>query len=204
MIYIEENGMTYAIGDLIQKRLPHWLAYAQSLTRNRTAAEDLVQDTVVRVLTSAERFDGRSFASWSNTILRNRFIDEYRRSRFQDASVVDLEGTVTAREASQEIKVELDETLRALDRLSPKHRRVLVLTCVQDLSYVHAARRLKIPLGTVRSRLSRARKELAAALDGKDGGGQNGAALPNPVRSPRRSASKARMPQPERSNLLAA
>lgn len=88
----EGNRMTYAIGDLIQKQLPHWLAYAQSLTRNRTAAEDLVQDTVVRVLTSIERFDGRSFASWSNTILRNRFIDGYRRSLFQDSSVVDLEG----------------------------------------------------------------------------------------------------------------
>ncbi len=196
--------MTYPIGDLIQKRLPHWLAYAQSLTRNRTAAEDLVQDTVVRVLTSAERFDGRSFASWSNTILRNRFIDEYRRSRFRDASVVDLEGTMTAREASQEVKVELDETLRALDGLSPKHRRILVLTCIQDLSYVRAARRLKIPLGTVRSRLSRARKELAAALDGKDGGGHSGDTLPNPVRSPRRNPSKARVPQSERSNLLAA
>lgn len=197
--------MTYAIGDLIQKQLPHWLAYAQSLTRNRTAAEDLVQDTVVRVLASIERFDGRSFASWSNAILRNRFIDGYRRSLFQDFSVVDLEEILTAREASQEITVEVDETLRAVARLSPKHRRILVLTCVQDLSYVRTARRLKIPLGTVRSRLSRARKELAATLDGKSGKGQKGGPPPSAARiPPGRKAGRARIPQPERSDRLAA
>lgn len=198
--------MTYPIGDLIQKQLPHWLAYAQSLTRNRTAAEDLVQDTVVRVLASIERFDGRSFASWSNTILRNRFIDGYRRSLFQDSSVVDLEGTLTAREASQEVAVEVDETLRALDKLSPKHRRILMLTCIQDLSYVRTAQRLKIPLGTVRSRLSRAREELAARLDGKNGDGRNGRLPPSAARpQSRRNTGKGRMPQTERSlHLLVA
>jgi RNA polymerase sigma-70 factor (ECF subfamily) len=197
--------MTYPIGDMIQERLPHWLAYAQALTRNRAAAEDLVQDTVVRVLTSMERFDGRSFASWSNTILRNRFIDGYRHSLFQDSSAVDLEGPTFARAASQEIVVEMDETLRAIERLAPKHRRILVLTCVQDLSYARAARRLKIPLGTVRSRLSRARAELLATLDGKSRGGRSGRSVPDSTRlASRRKASKTRIPQPERLNLLAA
>ncbi len=197
--------MTYPIGDMIQERLPHWLAYAQALTRNRAAAEDLVQDTVVRVLTSMERFDGRSFASWSNTILRNRFIDGYRHSLFQDTSVVDLEGPTFARAASQEIVVEMDETLRAIEKLAPKHRRILVLTCIHDLSYAHTARRLKIPLGTVRSRLSRARAELLATLDGKASGGRRGRPLAVLSRLPsRRKAGKIRMPEPECSDRLAA
>lgn len=197
--------MTYPIDDLIRERLPHWLAYAQSLTRNRAAAEDLVQDTVVRVMSSMERFDGRSFASWSNTILRNRFIDGYRHSLFQDSSAVDLDGPTFARAASQETVVEMDETLRAIGRLAPKYRRVLILTCIHELSYARTARRLKIPLGTVRSRLSRARAELQATLDGKSGGGRHGRPLANLSRLPsRRKAGKTRMPQPAYSDRLAA
>lgn len=197
--------MAYPIGDLIRERLPHWLAYAQALTRNRAAAEDLVQDTVVRVMSSMERFDGRSFASWSNTILRNRFIDGYRHSLFQDGSAVDLDGPTFARAASQETAVEMDETLRAIGRLAPKYRRILVLTCIHELSYARTARRLKIPLGTVRSRLSRARAELQATLDGKSGDCENGITPSSPARqSSRRKAGRARMPQPERADLLAA
>lgn len=197
--------MTYPIGDLIQKRLPHWLAYAQALTRNRAAAEDLVQDTVVRVLASMERFDGRSFASWSNTILRNRFIDGYRHSLFQDGSAVDLEGPAFARAASQEVVVEMDETLRAIERLAPKHRRILILTCIHEFSYARTARRLNIPLGTVRSRLSRARAELLATLDGKAVGGRRGKPLSKLSGLPsRRKSGKTRMPQPVSADQLAA
>lgn len=161
--------MYSAIDDMILKRLPHWRAYALSLTRNRAAAEDLVQDTAVRVLTQSKQFDGSNFASWSNMILRNRFIDDCRRARFRSGSTDDVPETAIAQEATQEVAVELDETLRALEDLPPHFRKILVLSCVDGLSYERTARRLKIPLGTVRSRLSRARAELLATVDGKRG-----------------------------------
>jgi RNA polymerase sigma-70 factor (ECF subfamily) len=167
--------MDSAIGDLILKRLPNMRAYAQSLTRNRAAAEDLVQDTIVRILTSSNQFDGSNFVSWSNMILRNRFIDDCRRARFRDGgSIDDVPVTAIAQKAAQELAVELDETLRALEDLSPNFRNILVLKCIDDLSYAHTARRLKITLGTVRSRLSRARAELSATVKGNRGGRHDG------------------------------
>lgn len=159
--------MNSAVSELIQSRLPQWRAYAQRLTRNRVAAEDLVQDTIVRVLKSIDRFDGTNFKGWSNTILHNRFIDDRRRDRFQGGSVEDLPVAATAQEATQEHEVELVETLRALDAISPVHREIIVLIGFKEFSYSQTARRLKIPLGTVRSRLSRARAELLAAVDGE-------------------------------------
>lgn len=159
--------MNSAVSELIQNRLPQWRAYAQSLTRNRAAAEDLVQDTVVRVLKSIDRFDGRNFKGWSNTILHNRFIDDRRRVRFQGGSVEDLPVAATAQKATQEHEVELVETLRALDEISPVHREIIVLIGIKELSYAQTARRLKIPMGTVRSRLSRARAELLIIVEGE-------------------------------------
>jgi DNA-directed RNA polymerase specialized sigma24 family protein len=70
--------------------------------------------------------------------------------------------------------VELDETPRLLVELSPKHREIITLICIKELSYWRTARRLKIPIGTVRSRLSRAREELLAAVEGNRYGRRNG------------------------------
>jgi DNA-directed RNA polymerase specialized sigma24 family protein len=68
----------------------------------------------------------------------------------------DLPVTATAQEATQESVVELDGTLRMLDNLAPRHRKILVMICLKEYSYIRTARELKIPVGTVRSRLSRA------------------------------------------------
>lgn len=186
---LEGNGMYSAIDDMILKRLPHWRAYALSLTRNRAAAEDLVQDTAVRVLTRSKQFDGSNFASWSNAILHNHFVDDCRRARFRSGSIDDAPPMEIAQKATQEVAVELDETLRALEDLPPHFRKILVLNCVDGLSYEHTARRLKIPLGTVRSRLSRARSELLATVDGKRGYHRNGdmPTIPKPLRSRRKT-----------------
>jgi RNA polymerase sigma-70 factor, ECF subfamily len=158
--------MNSPVSELIQSRLPQWRAYAQSLTHNRSAAEDLVQDTVVRVLKSIDRFDGTNFKGWSNTILHNRFIDDRRRTRFQGGSIEDVPVAATAQKATQEREVELGDTLRALDEISPKHREIIVLVGIKEFTYAQTARRLRIPLGTVRSRLARARAELLTVVDG--------------------------------------
>lgn len=109
-----------------------------------------------------------------------------------------------AQKATQDLAVELDETLRELDNLAPKHRNILVLTCIHELSYARTARRLKIPLGTVRSRLSRARAELLATVNGQRGDRCNGEGPTIPTRSLfRRSVSKTRVARqrtPDRSS----
>lgn len=174
--FLEGDSMSNGTGDLIRERLPHMRVYARSLTRNPVTADDLVQDTIVRVLTSIEKFDGSNFAAWSNTILHNRFIDECRRVRFQGLSIEDVPVMALAQKPTQDTAVELDETLRALDELSPKNREIITLICVNELSYGRAARLLKIPVGTVRSRLSRAREELLAAVEGDRHGRRNGEA----------------------------
>lgn len=157
--------MSAPMDSLIVERLPRMRAYARTLTRNRAAADDLVQDTIVRVLDSAEHFDGRSFAAWSGTILRNRFIDNCRRARFDAGPLDDATDVAVTQQPTQERVVELDETLRVLDDLAPKHREIIVMICIKELSYARTARLLKLPIGTVRSRLSRARVELLAAVE---------------------------------------
>jgi len=157
--------MNHTTGALILNRLPQMRSYARSLTRNTVAAEDLVQDAIVRVLSSMGQFDGTNFASWSNAILRNRFIDDRRRSRFDGGSIDDLPLGTRAERPIQDIVVELDETLSAIDRLPPMHRDILVMICIKDFTYEHTASLLNIPLGTVRSRLSRARSLLHACCE---------------------------------------
>lgn len=157
--------MSVATDTLIVERLPGLLAYARALTRNRAEADDLVQDAIVRVLDSIERFDGNNFAAWSGTILRNRFIDNCRQLRFKGGAIEDAPVMATAQQPTQERVVELDETLRVLDDIAPKHREVIIMICIKEFSYARTAGLLKIPMGTVRSRLSRARVELLVAVE---------------------------------------
>lgn len=157
--------MALATDTLLIDRLPRLHTYARALTRNRADADDLVQDTVIRVLDSIERFDGRSFGAWSGTILRNRFIDNCRHARFHGGAIEDAPVIVTTQRPTQEGVVELDQTLRVLEDLAPKHREIIVMICIKEFSYARTARMLNIPVGTVRSRLSRARVELLAAVE---------------------------------------
>lgn len=168
--------MGYAADDLILGRLPHLRSYARALTRNRAAADDLVQDTVVRILTSIDQFDGSSFAAWSSTILHNRFIDDCRRVRRHEGIAEERTTSAVVQEPTQDFAVELDETLRVLDRLSPKHREIITLICVKEFSYERTAQQLDIPVGTVRSRLSRARQELQSVIEGGRRDRRNGEA----------------------------
>jgi len=157
--------MSHAVHTLLLDRLPKLRSYAGALTRNPSSADDLVQDAAVRILTSVDRFDGVNFESWSGTILRNRFIDDCR--RFRRARLI--EPLIQARpvqNATQDFVVELDETMRFLEALAPIHREIITMISIEELSYERAAQRLGIPIGTVRSRLSRARLALEEAVAG--------------------------------------
>ncbi len=147
------------------------LRVANSLTRNHAEAEDLVQDTLVRAYRAIDGFDGRHPRAWLLTILRNTHINRNRRRRpelLRDPDAV--EGRMIS-DASDErtdagIDDEIDvEIVRALGSLDDPFRRVVELVDIDGLTYAEAAEVLDVPVGTVMSRLHRARSRIRDRLD---------------------------------------
>ncbi len=149
------------------------LRVALRLTRNRQDAEDLVQDTLVRAYRALDRFDGAHARAWLLTIMRNANRNRARRrwpELFADEdralAVLPAHGA-DGREGPAESVTEAlpDATLiDALRRLSPAHRAVVALVDIDGLSYHEAADLLDVPIGTVTSRLHRARRKLRTRL----------------------------------------
>jgi RNA polymerase sigma-70 factor (ECF subfamily) len=139
--------------------------YARSLTGNRHDADDLVQDTIERVLGAAERFTpGTHFKAWAFTILRNRFLNAYARpSRAQPIDDVDPE--LFASPAGQEQTIEYQEFRSSFARLSPDYREVLILVAGTSLNYTEIASICGCAEGTIKSRVFRARAELSRLTD---------------------------------------
>lgn len=147
-------------------RIPSLRAFAWSLARNRTDADDLVQETLTKAWAHRERFEpGTNLRAWLFTILRNSWYTSMaKRSR----EVEDEEGrhaaSLTA-EASQEWSAELTDLQAALATLPPEHREAIVLVGAAGLSYEEAAEIAGCALGTIKSRVNRARNRLAQILD---------------------------------------
>ena len=152
-------------------------AAALRLTRNRTDAKDLVQETWVRAFRSLEQFQpGTSFKAWVFRIQMNAFLNRERR-RVKEPLLTDFEaGEPPDRSPSEEEEASAeglerlfdrhvsDEVKRAVDGLPPEFRAVLVLNAVGGLSYEETAAAVGAPVGTVMSRLYRARRRLRAEL----------------------------------------
>ena len=152
--------------ELMEQNVRQLRAYARSLVRNTDGAHDLVQDTLVRAWTARDRFvEGTNFKAWLFTIMRHRFLDERRKihQKMEDIDTVTDERLTTS--AIQESSVHFDDVARAYWRLSPPHREMLMLVGANGLSYEEAAAFLHVAVGTVRSRLSRARDELRTAME---------------------------------------
>lgn len=161
--------------------IPHLRAYARSLVRSPDAANDLVQDTLLRAWTARARFTpGTNFKAWVFTILRNRFLDQQRRDRFYMGSLENVVHANLASGPSQESAVYFGEMARAYWQLSPRHREILMLIGAKGLGYEEAAQITGCPVGTVRSRLSRARTKLQTTLNSQRRGSAVGCRHPQP------------------------
>ncbi len=146
--------------------LPHLRAFARSLTRRREQADDLVNDAVVRALSAAEQFQpGTNFKAWMFTILRNLFYNEGRKNR-PVVPLDDAEAIVQSVPATQQAALEFCDFRRAFWQLSDDHREVLILVGASGLSYEEAAAVCDCAVGTIKSRVSRARSELVQLLSG--------------------------------------
>ena len=154
-------------GPLIEPLIPALRRFAYALRRDHASADDLVQDTLERALSrwSVRRQDG-DLRAWLFTILRNLHVDSHRAEARRGTSVpfdeVDLPGTA----ATQDATVEAGDVLSAVGQLPQDQKSLLLLVGVEDFSYNEAARILDLPLGTVMSRLSRARRALRSIIDG--------------------------------------
>jgi RNA polymerase sigma-70 factor (ECF subfamily) len=166
-------AVTEASGEAIRKQmttlLPRLRRFAVSLTGNMADADDLVQDTVERALRNLHRWQPDTrLDSWMYRIAQNLWIDTVRARRVrqttgaeppEDAAVFD-----GARAA--EARLTFAETCRALAGLPEEQRAVVALVVVEGLAYREVAEILGIPIGTVTSRLARAREALAARVFG--------------------------------------
>lgn len=149
------------------------LRVARSLTRNQADAEDLVQDSLIRAYKAIERFDGRYPRAWLLTIVRNTHINRNRRRRpelLRDPDV-QMERMVASPEEDEAarpdrfVDLEFDADLQAaLASLSEPFREIVELVDIDGLAYAEAAEVLGIPVGTVMSRLHRARKKIREQL----------------------------------------
>lgn len=140
--------------------LPHLRAFARVLCRRHDMVDDLVQDAVVRALAAANQFQaGTNFKAWMFTILRNQNISTFRRQRVIPASLDDV-GFEVAQAAPQEDALVMEDLDNAVKRLSPLRREALILVVVHGLSYEEAASICGCAVGTIKSRVARARAEL--------------------------------------------
>ncbi len=145
--------------------LPSLRAFARSLAHNPAQADDLVQDTLVKALANVERFEpGTNLRAWLFTILRNHYYSQLRKSKRE---VEDADGKFAARLASrpeQDGNVDLEDFKVAFAQLAPDHREVLTLVGASGCSYEEAANICGCAVGTIKSRVNRARKRLADLL----------------------------------------
>jgi len=147
-------------------------AFAISLTRDALQAEDLVQETVLRAISKQEQFvAGTNLQAWLFTILRNQFCSDHRKSWRE---IEDADGSYAASMIAlpdQEDRIMIHDLEAALQKLPEGQREAILLVGADGLSYEEAAQALGCAVGTVKSRVNRARNSLAEfmRLAGKDG-----------------------------------
>ncbi len=148
--------------------LPKLRVQALALTRNRAAAEDLVQDAVANALAAKDSFTpGTNFAAWMHRILRNRFISTLRKQR-ETTDIDDLPMSAFAVSGAHEDRLILKELSRALGKLPSDQREALFMVVLQGLSYEDVAKATGCAVGTAKSRVFRARRQLQAWLMGEE------------------------------------
>jgi RNA polymerase sigma-70 factor, ECF subfamily len=149
----------------LEKEIPRLRRYARALTRDVTRADDLVQETLARAIQKQHLWQpGTDLRAWLFTIMHNQNVNQVRRA-IRDRAI-DLESCSQALVATTDPTAsrQLQELECALGKLVQEHREVILLVGLEGMSYEDAAAVLKVPVGTVRSRLSRGREELRKSM----------------------------------------
>jgi RNA polymerase sigma-70 factor (ECF subfamily) len=152
---------------LIEEQIPRLRRYARALTRNPERADDLLQDTLVRALAKQDLWEpGTDLRAWLFTLMHNQNVNSVRRS-LREGTAVDVEQLSSALMATTDPTAsrKLFELERALGQLPVEQREAILLVGLEGLAYEEAAAILGVPIGTVRSRLSRGRDSLRSLMD---------------------------------------
>ena len=147
--------------------MPALQRFAFTLTRNEDRANDLVQDCVERCLKKQHLFDGKNLRSWMFTVCRRVFLNQIRRDKVRGIPV-DMDDAPQSKlsvASSQEEQMHYADVVEGFRALPHNDKVVLSLVAIEGLKYEEAAELLEVPVGTVRSRLSRARTRLREALE---------------------------------------
>lgn len=147
--------------------LPDLRGFARGLCREYDRADDLVQDAVVRAMAAMDQFQpGSNFKAWTFTILRNLYVSGFRerRIRFEPLDEVDQ---LLLQAPNQEDVLAVQKLEQAVQKLPPLRREALILVVAHGLPYGQAAAVCRCAVGTIKSRVARARDELRAALNGE-------------------------------------
>ena len=148
--------------DLLEQEIPRLRRYARALTRDTARADDLVQETLLRAFRKEHLWEpGTDLRAWLFTIMHNQYVNEVRRAA-RDAASLDVQDCSTFLIANSDPSAsrQLQELEHALSQLTEGQRQVILLVGLEGMSYEDVAGILQIPVGTVRSRLSRGREVL--------------------------------------------
>jgi RNA polymerase sigma-70 factor (ECF subfamily) len=182
--------MTTDPRSLIEREIPRLRRYARALVRNQDSADDLVQDTLLRALAKLHLWEpGTDLRAWLFTLMHNQYVNFVRRA-VREGTSTSLDAALDLGHApSQQDSLKLRDLKMALDRLPDEQRTVVLLIGLEGMRYEEVADVLGVPVGTIRSRLSRAREALRDMLEEQDRRPQDG-------RTRRRAAAAPLPPQP--------
>ena len=162
---LAQERRTEDFKDGLIREIPNLRAFAASLSGSMQLADDLVQDTLLKAWGNSDKFEpGTSLRAWLFTILRNTYYSLYRK---RGREVQDSEGTYAERMAThgnQESHLDLADFRKALAKLPEEQREVLIMVGATGLSYEEAADICGVAIGTIKSRVNRARTKLAELL----------------------------------------
>src|SRR5579863_2194148 len=156
-------------GHLLEKEIPRLRRYARALTRDAVRADDLVQSCLARALAKSHLWQpGTDLRAWLFTILHNQHVNDVRRAVREGVNVpMDDVAPLLTVPSTQGGSLQLRDLDRAMARLPEEQRQVLLLVGLEGMRYEEVATVLDVPVGTVRSRLSRGRDMLRYLMDMK-------------------------------------
>jgi RNA polymerase sigma-70 factor (ECF subfamily) len=162
-----DSSVTPDLADQFVGSILNLRGFARALTRNPDWADDLVQETLARGWASRSQFvPGTNFRAWMFSIMRHRFLDECRRNKTPALEIEEASHHAALISGpAQDSAIEFEEMAAAYWQLAPNHREVLMLVGALGLEYEEAAKVVGCAIGTIRSRLFRARAELQGRIE---------------------------------------
>jgi RNA polymerase sigma-70 factor (ECF subfamily) len=159
---------------LLEAQIPRLRRYARGLTRNASRADDLVQSCLTRAIAKQHLWQyGTDLRAWLFTILHHQHVNDVRRSIREGSQVMLEEGPELTVQSNAIPTLQLRDLEAALGKLQPEQRQVILLVGLEGMRYDEVASVLNVPVGTVRSRLSRGRDQLRRLMDMEENSGES-------------------------------